>query len=53
MLWRSVSDGLDEFLAAITSPQALAALQLTFTVSLLVVVINAVMGTAHRLGPRP
>jgi sulfate transport system permease protein len=46
ILWRSVSDGLGEFAAAITSPAAMAALQLTFTMSLLVVVINAVMGTA-------
>ena len=45
VLWRSVSDGLDAFLKAVTSPQALAALQLTFTLSLIVVAINAVMGT--------
>jgi sulfate transport system permease protein len=45
VLWRSVADGLDEFIAAITSPAAVAALQLTFTVSLLTVAINAVMGT--------
>jgi sulfate transport system permease protein len=45
VLWRSVADGLDAFLKAITNPQALAALQLTFTLSLLVVVINALMGT--------
>jgi sulfate transport system permease protein len=46
VLWRSVSDGLDGFVEAITSPAAVAALQLTFTVSLLVVAINALMGTA-------
>jgi sulfate/thiosulfate transport system permease protein len=46
LLWRSVSDGLEGFLAAITSPPAVAALQLTFTVSFIVVAINAVMGTA-------
>jgi sulfate transport system permease protein len=45
VLWRSVSDGLDEFVAAVTSPAGMAALQLTFTVSLLVVAINALMGT--------
>jgi sulfate/thiosulfate transport system permease protein len=45
VLWRSVSDGLGTFLDAITSPQAVAALQLTFTVSLAVMAINAVMGT--------
>lgn len=46
VLWRSVSDGLDEFVAAITSPPAMAALQLTFTVSIVVVLINVFMGTA-------
>jgi sulfate transport system permease protein len=46
VLWRSVADGLDDFVSAITSPAGMAALQLTFTVSLLVVVINALMGTA-------
>lgn len=46
ILWRSVSDGLDDFVAAVTSPQAVAALQLTFTVSTVVMLINALMGTA-------
>ena len=46
VLWRSVADGLDGFVAAVTTPQALAALQLTFTLSLLVVAIDALMGTA-------
>ena len=45
ILWRSVSDGLGEFWEAITSPQALAALQLTFTLSAVVTVINALIGT--------
>jgi sulfate transport system permease protein len=45
VLWRSISDGLGSFVEAITSPQAVAALQLTFTVSLAVMLINAVMGT--------
>jgi sulfate transport system permease protein len=45
VLWRSVSDGLGSFVSAVTSPQAIAALQLTFTISLAVMVINAVMGT--------
>ena len=40
-----MSDGLDEFWAAITSPQAVAALQLTFTVSAAVTLINALIGT--------
>jgi sulfate/thiosulfate transport system permease protein len=46
LLWRSVAGGVEGFFAAITSPPAVAALRLTFTVSLVVVVINAVMGTA-------
>ena len=46
LLWRSVADGAGSFLDAITSPAGVAALQLTFTLSLLVVVVNAVMGTA-------
>ena len=41
----SVDGGLDGFLRAVSSPQALAALQLTFTLALAVVAINAVMGT--------
>ncbi len=45
VLWRSVADGLDEFVAAVTSPAAVAAIQLTFTMSLLVVLVNAIMGT--------
>ncbi len=45
VLWRSVVDGPESFLAAVTAPQALAALRLTFTLSLLVVAINALMGT--------
>ena len=45
LLWQSLGQGLDEFVAAITSRQALAALQLTFVASTIVVLINAVMGT--------
>jgi len=45
VIWKSLSDGLAAFIHDITSPQAVAALQLTFTLSLLVVAINAVMGT--------
>ncbi|MFO7531914.1 MAG: sulfate ABC transporter permease subunit CysT [Candidatus Limnocylindrales bacterium] len=46
LLWRSVAGGVEGFFAAITSPPAVAALRLTFTVSFVVVAINAVMGTA-------
>jgi sulfate transport system permease protein len=45
VLWRSVSDGLGSFMAAITAPQAIAAIRLTFAISLVVMAINAVMGT--------
>lgn len=45
VVWRSVADGPDAFLRAVASPQSLAALQLTFLVSLIVVGVNAVMGT--------
>jgi sulfate transport system permease protein len=43
---RSTDAGLGGFWRAISNPQAVAALQLTFGVSALVVLINAVMGTA-------
>jgi sulfate transport system permease protein len=45
LLWQAVGLGWDSFIAAVTSPQAIAALQLTFVSSLVVVLINAVMGT--------
>jgi sulfate transport system permease protein len=45
LLWQSFGQGLEGFLSAVTSPQALAALQLTFWSSVIVVLINAVMGT--------
>jgi sulfate transport system permease protein len=45
LLWQAFGQGLEGFLAAITSPQAVAALQLTFVTSLIVVLINALMGT--------
>ncbi len=45
LVWQSFGQGLDAFVAAVTSPQAVAALQLTFWTSLIVVLINAVMGT--------
>ncbi len=45
LLWQSFGQGLDAFVDAVTSPQAVAALQLTFVASLIVVLINAVMGT--------
>ena len=41
----SVSNGPASFVAAVTNPEALATLQLTLFLALIVVVINAVMGT--------
>ena len=45
VLWRSGRDGWAAFWEAATQPQALAALRLTLTVSLLVAAGNVVMGT--------
>jgi sulfate transport system permease protein len=45
LVWQSLGLGLDQFISAVTTQQALAAIQLTFVVSLIVVLINAVMGT--------
>ncbi|MBK5231828.1 MAG: sulfate ABC transporter permease subunit CysT [Thermoleophilia bacterium] len=42
---KAFSDGWGTFWESITSPQAVAALELTVTCSLIVVAINAVMGT--------
>src|SRR4029453_13159534 len=45
VVWRSGQDGWAAFWDAATQPQALAALRLTLTVSLLVAAGNVVMGT--------
>ena len=45
LVWQSVSGGLDQFIDAITSPQALAAIQVTFVASAIVVLINGAVGT--------
>ena len=45
VVWRSGQDGWAAFWEAATQPQALAALRLTLTVSLLVAAGNVVMGT--------
>jgi sulfate transport system permease protein len=44
VIWRSQSDGADTFWAAISSPRAVSALQLTVGISLAVALINTVMG---------
>ena len=41
----SISHGPEAFIAVVTSPQAIAALKLTFLLSFIVVAVNAVMGT--------
>jgi sulfate/thiosulfate transport system permease protein len=45
LIWQSLAGGLDEFVKAITSPPALAAIQTTLVASFVVVIINAVVGT--------
>ena len=45
LVWQSLGLGVDAFIAAVTSRQALAALQVTFIASTIVLAINAVMGT--------
>ena len=45
LLWQSKKGGFHPFWAAVSSPDAVAALELTLVASLLVAVINAVFGT--------
>ncbi len=45
VVWKATDQGWDGFWEAITAPEALAALKLTIFASLLVALINAVMGT--------
>ena len=45
LVWHSLGGGLDDFRAAVTDDQAIAALKLTLGASILVALINAVMGT--------
>ena len=45
VVWRSSRDGAASFWQAATTPQALAALRLTFAVAVVVVVVNVVVGT--------
>jgi sulfate transport system permease protein len=45
VVWRSSRDGWGAFWQAATTPQALAALRLTFAVALVVVAVNMVVGT--------
>ena len=45
IIWRAFGDGLPAFVAAILDPQSIAAIEMTFGLSLAVVGVNAVMGT--------
>jgi sulfate transport system permease protein len=45
VVWKSTGSGLDGFWNAVTSPAALASLKLTFAASMVVALVNAVMGT--------
>jgi sulfate transport system permease protein len=45
VVWKSTGGGFDLFWDSISSPQAVAALKLTFVASLVVVAVNAVAGT--------
>jgi sulfate transport system permease protein len=45
LIWQSVAGGIDQLVDAITSPQALAAIQVTFVSSTVVVLVNAAIGT--------
>ncbi len=45
VLWRSTGEGVSAFWGAVTSPDAVASLRLTFLASLAVVGINAITGT--------
>jgi sulfate/thiosulfate transport system permease protein len=45
VLVKSLENGTDSFWAAVSSPQAVAALKLTLIASLIVVLVNAVFGT--------
>jgi sulfate transport system permease protein len=45
LVWESGKDGSDGFWAAITAPEAVSALELTLGTSVVVAVVNAVLGT--------
>lgn len=45
MAWRSVADSPAAFIAAVTNRESVAAIEFTFALALVVVAINAVMGT--------
>ena len=45
LVWRSTDNGGDGFWRAVSSPQAVAALELTLAIAAIVVLLNAVFGT--------
>ena len=45
LVWRGTRGGWSDFWAAVTAPDALAAIELTIVASLIVALVNAVMGT--------
>jgi sulfate/thiosulfate transport system permease protein len=45
VIWKSSENGADSFWRAVSSPSSVAALNLTFAASLIVVLVNAVAGT--------
>jgi sulfate transport system permease protein len=45
VVWKSTGGGLDGFWTAVSSPAAVASLKLTFGASMVVALVNAVMGT--------
>jgi sulfate/thiosulfate transport system permease protein len=45
LVWESGKDGSDGFWAAITAPEAVRALELTLVASVVVAIVNAVLGT--------
>src|SRR4029453_18330606 len=45
VVWKSTGSGLEGFWNAVTSPAAVASLKLTFGASIVVALVNAVMGT--------
>ncbi|MBX6765151.1 MAG: sulfate ABC transporter permease subunit CysT [Rubrobacteraceae bacterium] len=45
VVWRATGEGVSGFVRAVTNPEAVAALRLTFEVSLAVVALNVVSGT--------
>ncbi len=54
ILWRTFAPGFGAFVASITTPAAISALQLSLLVVAIVVPLNVVFGVPHRtvVGPQ-